>query len=72
VDQVGALEIARTADGAQTDEDQQQRTELKSVPRSRMTSLNHDKRVTHPVTFVLTQVNLEVFLPLTADVLEKF
>jgi hypothetical protein len=59
MDQVGALEIARRADGAQTDEEQQQRTELKSVPGDRMVSLAHEKRVSHPVAFVLTKVNLE-------------
>ena len=59
MDQVGALEIARRADGAQTDEEQQQRTELKSVPGGRMASLDHEKRVSHPVAFVLTQVKLE-------------
>ena len=59
MDQVGALEIARRADGAQTDEEQQQRTELKSVPRVRMVSLTHEKRVSHPVAFVLTKVKLE-------------
>ena len=73
MDQVGALEIARTADGAQTDEEQQQRTKLKSVPRSRMASLNHEKRVTHPVTFCLDLSELRRFLlPFTADVSEKF
>jgi hypothetical protein len=59
VDQVGAFEIARRADGAQTDKEQQQRTELKSVPRVRMVSLAHEKRVSHPVAFVLTKVKLE-------------
>ena len=59
MDQVGALEIARRADGAQTDEEQQQRTELKSVPRVRMASLTHEKRVSHSVAFVLTQVKLQ-------------
>ena len=59
MDQVGALEIARRADGAQTDEKQQQRTELKSVPRVRMVSLTHEKRGSHPVAFVLTQVKLQ-------------
>ena len=59
MDQVGALEIARRADGAQTDEEQQQRTELKSVPGSRVVRLAHEKRVSHPVAFVLTQVKLQ-------------
>ena len=44
---------------ANSDEEQQQRTELKSVLRVRMISLAHEKRISHPVAFVLTQVKLE-------------
>jgi hypothetical protein len=70
---VGALEIARTADGAQTDKEQQQRTELKSVPGFQMVSLNHKKKSFASCGVCVDPSKLRsFFLPLTADVSEKF